>query len=86
MGYGLWFWLWFSHRKIRLTQLWVELSWVVAKRKRGTREKEVKGKDRKMREGKNEKPLVDLKCGPAQPSLFTWPGHWTVSVIYHNLI
>ena len=23
-------WLWFRHRKIRLTQLWVELSWVVA--------------------------------------------------------
>ena len=35
MGYGLWFWFWFGfglvfHRKIRLTQLWVELSWVVA--------------------------------------------------------
>ena len=30
MGYGLWLWLWFLHRKIRLTQLWVELSWVVA--------------------------------------------------------
>ena len=35
MGYGLWFCgLWFVvvvlHRKIRLTQLWVELSWVVA--------------------------------------------------------
>ena len=34
MGYGLWFVVWFFgvvlHRKIRLTQLWVELSWVVA--------------------------------------------------------
>ena len=28
MGYGLV--LWFLHRKIRPTQLWVELSWVVA--------------------------------------------------------
>ena len=32
--HGLWLWLWFVvwflHRKIRLTQLWVELSWVVA--------------------------------------------------------
>ena len=34
MGYGLVCGLWFCgcglHRKIRLTQLWVELSWVVA--------------------------------------------------------
>ena len=30
MGYGFGLWLWFLHRKIRLTQLWVELSWVVA--------------------------------------------------------
>ena len=33
-GFGLWFCgfvVWFLHRKIRLTQLWVELSWVVAK-------------------------------------------------------
>ena len=28
-GYGLWLWLWFL-RKIRPTQLWVELSWVVS--------------------------------------------------------
>ena len=28
-GFGLWFGL-VLHRKIRLTQLWVELSWVVA--------------------------------------------------------
>ena len=27
---GCGFGLWFLHRKIRLTQLWVELSWVVA--------------------------------------------------------
>ena len=29
-GFGLWFGFGFLHRKIRLTQLWVELSWVVA--------------------------------------------------------
>ena len=28
--------VWFLHRKIRLTQLWVELSWVVAKKANGT--------------------------------------------------
>ena len=35
MGYGLVVVLWFVvlHRKIRLTQLWVELSWVVAIRR-----------------------------------------------------
>ena len=29
-GFGFGFGLWFRHRKIRLTQLWVEFSWVVA--------------------------------------------------------
>ena len=30
VGFGLWWWFVVYHRKIRPTQLWVELSWVVA--------------------------------------------------------
>ena len=40
--------------------------------KKGKRKKErtKKGNQESRKEGKEERPIVDLKCGPAQPSLF----------------
>ena len=42
------------------------------KEKRKERKKESRKAGRKegRKEGKEERPIVDLKCGPAQPSLF----------------
>ena len=44
------------------------------RRKEGKNERRKEGKKERRKEGKrkvlNERPIVDLECGPAQPSLF----------------
>ena len=35
----------------------------------GKEERRKGGKEERRKEGKKERPIVDLECGPAQPSL-----------------
>ena len=42
VGFGFGLWLWWFIRKIRPTQLWVELSWVVAIKEVGCKLIEIK--------------------------------------------
>ena len=41
------------------------------------KERRKEGRKRERKDGKKERPLVDLECGPAQPSLFSL-ANWDV--------
>ena len=39
------------------------------RRKEGKKERKKERRTRERKDGKKERPIVDLECGPAQPSL-----------------